>query len=73
MWRLVPVGLTDTAGVAVHGVDRRLEFVAARTVAAKALPHERLALLDQLAIPAGPVPLGERHQRRTVRGAGRAA
>ena len=58
------------SGVAVHGVDGRLDLVRAGLVAAQAGAHDRLALGDQVAIPPAAILVGEQHQV-TVRGARR--
>src|SRR6266516_3610552 len=49
---LRPVGLLECRGVRMHGVDRGLELVCARLIAAKTLADDRLTLVDQGAIPA---------------------
>src|SRR5206468_10691529 len=48
---LRPVGLLECRGVRMDGVDRGLELVCTRLIAAKALADDRLTLLDQGAIP----------------------
>jgi hypothetical protein len=62
---LSPVGDGRGDGVAVHGVDRRLDLV--RTgldpcPAPQAAPDEGLPLGDERGVPAGPVLVGEQHQ-----------
>src|SRR5207237_3386478 len=48
---LLPVRGAGGRRVAVGGIDRRLDLVRARLVAPKALPHDRLPLGDEGAIP----------------------
>src|SRR5207244_6659534 len=59
---LRPVGLLECRGVRMHGVDRGLELVRTRLVAAKALADDRLTLLDQGAIPSSAVLRAEQHE-----------
>jgi hypothetical protein len=60
---LTPVGLRGGRGVAVHGVDGRLDLVRAGSVAAEAAPDDRLPLGDELTIPERAVLVGEEHHR----------
>jgi hypothetical protein len=57
----------------VDGVDRGLELVRARLVAAQAGAHQRLPLIDQGPVPPRPVLVGEQHDRAVIGEAGRLA
>src|SRR5215217_6977492 len=60
---LRPVGVLESRGVGVDGVDSRLELIRARLVATNAPAYDRLTLLDQCPIPATAVLLGEQDER----------
>ena len=59
---LPPVGRLGGRGIAVDCVDRGLELVGAGLVAAQAAAKDRLPLLDEGAVPAAAVLVGERDE-----------
>ena len=59
---LRPVRGKHIRGVAVNGVDSRLDLKGAGLTAAQASPEDRLALGDEVAIPEVAVLVGQSHQ-----------
>ena len=70
---LPPVRFDRADSVGVDGVDRRLDLVRPGLVAQEALAHDRLALDDQLAVPAAAVLVGEPDEPTRRRGASKPA
>lgn len=69
---LVPVSVGRSRGVVVDGIDRRLDLIRTRLVAAEAAAHERLPFVDQIAIPQRAVLISQQDHGAVRSGSGHA-